>query len=102
MRRRVPIPLLLAVGLVAAIFRFGRLYWGLDDGLWFVDESAWVDKVNYFRTPSWASFQRSWMLPKPTLSTVFSILLARQQAPQITIDTFPRRRVDDPLGIVLA
>ena len=50
---------LIALALVAALaigVRFGRLYWGLDRGLWFADETMWLFRLRPFDELSWRSF----------------------------------------------
>jgi 4-amino-4-deoxy-L-arabinose transferase-like glycosyltransferase len=62
---RIPPSAMIAVVLLAAIFRFTRLYWGLDGGRWFVDETEYVHWMARFRPPSWGSFIRGGLLHPP-------------------------------------
>jgi hypothetical protein len=57
--------LLIAVVLLAAAFRFARLYWGLDGGRWFVDEKSWAVRIAFFNPVSWASLQAGGLLYPP-------------------------------------
>jgi hypothetical protein len=51
MRTRQRIVLLGLALVAAAALRFGRLHWGLDEGLWFHDESIWALRLDP-RTPA--------------------------------------------------
>ena len=57
---------LAAVLVVATVFRFWRLAWGLEQGLWFPDEHLWAVRVQSFVPFGWHSFDAN-LLVYPTL-----------------------------------